>query len=57
MDSYGNINGVFEFGLTKSYVLNIKDVCGKINKGLENKYVLKGKMHQKKLDTINTNYM
>lgn len=52
MDRYGNIHGIFEFGLTKSYVLNIKDVCGKINKGLENKYILKGKMHQKKLDTI-----
>ena len=52
MDRYGNIHCVFEFGLTKSYVLNIFHVCGKINKSLENKYILKGKMHQKKLDSI-----
>ena len=50
MDSNGNIHGVFEFGSTKSFVLNIKNINRSINKFLEKKYFDMGTIHQKKLD-------
>lgn len=53
LDSFGNINSIFENGITKSLIVNINDLNKEINKRLEYKYFLKGKIHQEKLDKSN----
>lgn len=50
LDSFGNINCVFEKSVVKSVIFNISEVNSRINKRLEYKYFIKGKVHQKKLD-------
>lgn len=50
MDSFGNINCIFENGVSKSVILNINELNRNLNKRLEYKYYLKGKNHQEKLD-------
>lgn len=52
MDRRGNIHGVFEYGITSSYVINICKLDDRIHKVLEYKYLMKGQLHQKKLDNI-----
>ena len=50
MDSFGNINCIFENGVSKSVILNINELNRNLNKRLEYKYYLKVKNHQEKLD-------